>query len=163
MLALGTVHLLGRLNGIWPKLAIAGLMIAMVGSLGARVRQVADLPSWDGTSLAIAQIAGRCQGTVVHAAMHWNAYTLDLPPAGNRAVMPMAYGMMAQRYRFNLEDQQSRAIAADCPTIFWTEHVSGQNPQADEVVAQLRSEGFAIDGGECSRIGDGWLLIYRPQ
>ena len=160
-LALGTSVLLARVAPLLRLAALAVLGLLMVLSLIQHQARALALPSWDGTGARIARLLADCPAAPVHPALHWNAFTLELPPVDNRQVVPFAYRHTAARHGFAVEPVASRRVAADCPTLFWAEHVSGQNPYAAAIVAQLRAQGYAVSSGRLERIGDGWVLIAR--
>jgi hypothetical protein len=159
VLAIGATNALSTLNGLLRFAAMAAVLMIMGLSLFHDVGEVRSKPSWAGTARRIAEIVVTCPETVVHPALHWNAYTMDLPPADNRVVVPMAYRHMASSFGFAVEGADSRRTSATCPDIFWAEHVSGQEVDERRIADELRREGYSIRRTRLERIGDGWLLI----
>ncbi len=163
ILATGVAALAGRLGrkaGMLLDVAlVAGALLAIHGHL----RDVLARAGWDGTASAIARLASACPGTKIYADTYWNQPTLNLPPADNRAVMPFAYAWVARDHGFALAPASSHALAAACPTVFWTEHVPGQAPDARTIRDALRHRGFPVTEGHLRRIGDGWIFVARPH
>ena len=116
-----------------------------------------------GPASSAARLASACPGTKIYADTYWNQPTLDLPPADNRAVMPFAYAWVARDHGFALAPASSHALAAACPTVFWTEHVPGQAPDARTIRDALRHRGFPVTEGHLRQIGDGWIFVAPPH
>ncbi|GAA0285478.1 hypothetical protein GCM10009127_29020 [Alteraurantiacibacter aestuarii] len=159
ILAVGASVILGRVNALLRLAAIATMLMIMGLSLSQKLDMVRALPSWNGTAGRIAEISRQCPDTIVHPALDWNRPTMDLPPADNRRVMPMAYRLMAQRHDFSVEDEASRRMSADCPTVFWAEHVAGQQDGQAEITARLLQQGYPVGETRFEQIGDGWILL----
>lgn len=163
ILATGAVTLAGRIGRkmgmLLDVMLVAGALLAIHGHL----HDVLARSGWDGTASAIARIARACPGTKIYTDTYWNRPTLDLPPTDNRAVIPFAYSWVARDHGFALAPASSRALAATCPTVFWTEHVAGQAPDARTIRDALRRRGFPVTEGHLRRIGDGWIFIAPPQ
>jgi hypothetical protein len=161
-LAIGANALCDRL-GRRGQIALF-ILVALVaaGSIHGNWKYTIVAPTWNRSARAIAGIVGNCPGTVVHADLHWNAPVMDLPPADNRQVVPMAYMRTARTFGFNLEPENSRRMSTSCPTVFWVEHHSDAVPAA-AVMASLRDRGFAIGSGELRRIGHGWIFLARTK
>ena len=162
-LAVGATTILDRVGPLLRRATVVVMLLFLALSLHQKLEIVRSMTSWNDTARPVGAMVARCSGTVVHAALHWNAFTLDLPPTGNRRVVPLAYRIMAQRNGFAVDDPSSRRMANDCPTIFWAEHVAGQDTRKEQAVRQLRHQGYAVGRDtQMIRRGDGWILISRP-
>jgi len=158
-LALGLASLVRR-RPVWSGLAVVAAVLAALFALHANALMTAARPSWSGTAAQIAEEVRRCPGTVVHHDPLWNAPVAALPPAENREVLPFAYTTMAARHQFTLEPVTSRRLAAECPTLLWTEHAHA--PTEPELLARLQATGFAVSRVTITRIGDGWIAALNP-
>lgn len=159
ILAIGATTALSMLNGLLRLAAMAAVLMVMCLSLFHDVSDVQSKPSWAGTARRIAGVVAACPDTAVHPALRWNVYTMNLPPAANRIVVPMAYRQMATRFGFTVEGADSRRTSTTCPDIFWVEHVSGQDVDESRIADELRREGYSLRRTQLEQIGDGWVLI----
>jgi hypothetical protein len=132
-------------------------LLVTLYALYSGLTQTEARPSWDGTARVIAQTVRQCPATRVYANLHWNAYTLDMAPRDNLAVVPFSYAFIAKRFGFTLS--QGHAMALGCPTLFWTEHFATQPPAAQAVIDDLRNQGFPVRSGRMVTVGIGWVLI----
>lgn len=131
------------------------LVAAALPALASNVARTTARPGWDGTAQRIAEIKAKCPQTRVIADLRWNAQVMALPPVQNRAVVPWAYAQVAARHGFALAT--SSTGRTPCPTIYWAEHVAGQQPTPAQIAV---STGFR--DGTLERIGDGWIYVARP-
>lgn len=162
-LSIGAAAVFDRLKANHARLLLAVTVLIAFSAMGRSMEMLSREPSWNGTAKAIAALVAQCPGTLVHADMHWNEPVRAMAPADNRTVMPMAYAMVAKANRFALEPDGSRRMAAQCPTVFWTEHVSDVNPNADKIARSLNARGFAVERYRLERIGRGWIFISLPH
>lgn len=161
ILATGVAALWARLATTPRHLIDLALLIGTLAALFAATQRTRALTGWDASAAEAARLVRACPGTVVHADTAWNAITLNLPPADNRAVVPFAYRFVAARHGLTLADPASRALSPSCPTLFWAEHVAGEHPTADQITQSLQDRRYPVRSGELRRIGDGWLFVAR--
>lgn len=163
VLTIGFEALLIRLR---PAAVRTGLVLLLGGAtmlaLWSGWQRILAEPSFMGTGRAIAALVRACPQTLVHADMHWNEPVMDLPPADNRAVMPMAYAITARTLGFALEPQGSRRLSATCPTVFWTEHVADLSINEEQLAKSLRARGYAVRSLALKRTGRGWIAVSNP-
>lgn len=157
----------GRLlEGLSPRARIAALAAALGAAalaLAHNVPLAAERVSWLSTGHAIAEEVARCPGTVVHTDPYWNDEVMAMLPRDNAQVVPFAYRYVADSFGFRLAPAGSRAVAAACPTVFWGEHDSKGRFDAAAVGNRLREQGFAVEGMDFRRIGDGWIAVVPPR
>ena len=149
-----------------PRLAGLSLLLAVPVSLYAMIghaQNTAARNSWQGTARLAATLQQQCPDSAVHTAPEiWNAYTMSLPPADNKAVFGAAHRMMAARNGIRVEPAHSRRMSARCPTLFWAEHDTSRIWHKDEIAAKLRGQGFPVTQVWQYRVGDGWIATDRP-
>ncbi len=162
-LAIGSEAVLRRLDKRAGAALLLLIAVSTLVSIQQNFRATVKLPSWNGTSAAVAAYVHQCPGTLVHVDTTGNAAVLALAPPDNALVVPQAYRWMAARYGFALEPDQSRRMAMVCPTIFWTDHAAGQKFTLRERIISLRQQGFSIRSATMQTIDDGWLLITYPD
>jgi len=162
ILALGTAELARALGRRGAALVALAVLAGSLLSLERNLRRTLDLPGWDGTAAVLAEEVRACRTAVIHPALAWNEATLALAPVDNRAVVPFAYRMAAARHGFAVEPPRSRRMSANCPTLFWAEHVPGHPPAATEIAQTLRAEGYPVTAGTVAHVGDGWVFAVPP-
>jgi hypothetical protein len=162
ILAAGYAHLSARLS----KLPAAALLLVCTVSTSQEIwrntHTVAGLAGWDGTAAIVARQVAACPQTAVHVDLYWNRMTTSLDPPDNAAVMPYAYTLMAKRNHFAIEPETSRRVAADCPTLFWAEHITPGRETAATIRARETARGFAIGNLYFRAIDAGWIASTRP-
>jgi hypothetical protein len=160
-LALGSDAVFDRLGSRWTAALLAicvafGLVSVWRAAVDARWSG-----SWAESAAMVGRMAGECPGTIIHTNEAWNRDVLDMPPADNRAVLPMAYAMMAQRYGFRVEQPQSRRLAAGCHTLFWAEIVRPEGFSAADILAQVRADGFAVNAVTVYQFNRSFVAVVR--
>lgn len=162
-LSIGAAAVFERLKANHARLLLAVTVLIAFSAMGRSMAMLSREPSWNGTAKAISALVEQCPGTLVHADMQWNAPVRAMAPADNRDVMPVAYAMSAKANGFALEPEGSRRMAARCPTVFWTEHVSDVNPTPDDVAESIKARGYAVGRYRLERIGRGWIFVSLPE
>jgi hypothetical protein len=84
-----------------------GLALGVL-SLWRNTHQAIAKPGWMGTGRAIAAIAARCPGAVMHTDPRWNANVLTALPRDNALVAPFAYRSIAGDLGFALAPAGSK-------------------------------------------------------
>lgn len=159
VLAMGFARLLRAAGRLWGVVLLVSVFALGVLSLWHNTQQAVAKPGWMGTGRAIAAIAARCPGAVIHTDPRWNANVLTALPRDNALVAPFAYRSIAGDLGFSLAPAGSRSMARSCPTIFWGEHDGGHHFNRDIVLADVREAGFPVGTLAFLRIDDGWLAI----
>ncbi len=144
-------------------LLLVAALAVMLWIIPGNARQAASLASWNGSAALVAKVVKACPASAVHIDPALvNGYTMGLPPPDNRAVVPMAYRMVAAQNGFALQPDQSRLIPRDCPALIWAEHDPLHSLTAATVLAHERERGFAFDRLAMYRSGSGWIASDRP-
>lgn len=156
-------RLLEGLAPHWRSLALVSALAATVWALFQNVPLAVERISWLNTGRAIAREVALCPGTVVHTDPFWNAEVMAMKPRDNAQVVPFAYRYIAQSFGFALAPAGSRTMGQECPTVFWGEHDSKRQFDAGAVAAHLRQSGFAVEGMDFRRLGDGWIAVIPPR
>jgi hypothetical protein len=145
----GGVLLLGALATLWTLQDNASLN--------------AGRNSWHGSAALAARVQQACPDSPIHIdPPFWNAYTMSLPPADNKAVFGASHALIAQRFGLKVEPAQSRRLSSRCPNLFWAEHDTSALWDETKILSRLRGQGFVLDRVWQYRIGDGWIAADSP-
>jgi hypothetical protein len=159
ILAIGTAALVRNADRkVGLTVAVLVPVVALV-AIANNLSQTLTRKSWYDTGRAIQKVLRACPQSTIHAAMVWNRPVMAMPPADNRAAMPLSYATVARRMGFAIAPAQSRQMSAPCPTVFWTEHVANERPKPEEVKQILRGEGFPVGEARLLRYGRGWIIL----
>lgn len=166
-IALGVALGFDALRRALPRAAgviLIGLALLLsLRALQHNAEAAAARKSWIGTGERIAALVRACPDSPVHIdPAGWNADAMAAPPHDNRVVFPQAYRLVAQRFGFALEPQESRRLSHGCPNLFWAEHDTIAAWNEANILAHLRRQGFAVQRVWQYRIGDGWIAADRP-
>ncbi|MBS0482372.1 MAG: hypothetical protein JSR96_09520 [Proteobacteria bacterium] len=162
-MALPFAAALAALRASWRAIVLALATALTLFVLVGNAREAASRNSWLGSAAVVARVQHACPDAPVHIdPPFWNATTMALPPADNKAVFGMAHAMMARRFGFRIEPAGSRRVSPRCPTLFWAEHDPARQWNEQTITARLQAQGYPINRVWLYRIGHGWIAADHP-
>jgi hypothetical protein len=159
VLAMGFARLLRAAGRLWGVVLLVSVLALGVLSLWRNTQQAVAKPGWMGTGRAIAAIAARCPGAVIHTDPRWNANVLTALPRDNALVAPFAYRSIAGDLGFPLHRPDRGAWPDHARPSFGASMTAGIILTAISFWPMCARPGFPVGTLAFLRIDDGWLAI----